>query len=57
MLCLNWSIIVWIYPRDKVKILLNAHSLINDHTPIWMPKMIILSMSFGISGTSNKCLL
>ena len=36
-----------------VKILLNAHALINAHTPIWMPKMDILSESFGIPGTSN----
>ena len=38
----------------SVKILLNAHTLINAHTPIWMPKMDILSESFGIPGTSNK---
>ena len=40
-------------PVHTVKILLNAHTLINSHTPIWMPKMAILSLSFGIPGTSK----
>ena len=39
--------------KNTVKILLNAHTLINAHPPIWMPKMAILSAHFGILGTSN----
>ena len=41
--------------------LLNAQSLIDAHIPIWMPKLTILSVSLGITGTSEnrplqKCL-
>ena len=31
---------------STVKILLNAHTLINAHLPIWMPQMAILSATF-----------
>ena len=37
-----------------IKILLNAHTLINAHISIWMPKMAVLSVGFEIPGTSNK---